>query len=112
VKTNRIALFVLAVAVVTAGAAHAAEMASYQLTIKDHRFQPERVEIPAGQKVKLVIKNEDPTAEEFESSDLNREKVVPAGKTLEVFIGPLKTGTYGFFGDFHPDTAKGQIVVK
>ena len=73
---------------------------------------PEQVEIPAGQKIKLVIKNDGPGPEEFESSDLNREKIIKAGKTAEVTIGPLNPGTYKFIGEFHPQTAQGRIVAK
>jgi len=84
-----------------------------RLTIKDHKFQPERLEVPAGVKFKLTVKNDDPTAEEFESFELNREKVVPPGKEIPVFLGPLDPGRqYPFFGDFHRDTAKGVLVAK
>ena len=84
-----------------------------RLTIKDHKFQPERLEVPAGVKFKLTVKNDDPTAEEFESFELNREKVVPPGKEIPVFLGPLDPGRqYPFFGDFHRDTARGVLVAK
>lgn len=83
-----------------------------QLVIKDHKFQPERLEVPAGVKFKLMVRNNDPTAEEFESFQLNREKVVPPGKEIPVFLGPLDRGEYPFFGDFHQDTAKGVLVAK
>ena len=82
------------------------------LTIKDHKFQPERIEVPAGVKFRLTVKNNDTTAEEFESFELNREKVVPAGKEIPVFLGPLERGQYPFFGDFHRDTARGVLVAK
>ncbi len=85
---------------------------TYTIEIKDHRFVPEELEIPAGTKVKLIIKNLDPTPEEFESYDLNREKVIGGGRQRVIFIGPLKPGTYGFFGEFNPDTAQGRIIVK
>ncbi len=93
-------------------ALQANELPSFALTISNHRFTPEQLEIPAGQKVKLVIKNEGPGPEEFESHDLNREKIIQAGKTVEVTVGPLKPGTYKFFGEFNPKTAQGLIVVK
>lgn len=83
-----------------------------QLIIKDHKFQPDRLEVPAGVKFKLMVRNNDPTAEEFESFQLNREKIVPPGKEIPVFLGPLDRGEYPFFGDFHQDTAKGVIVAK
>ena len=82
------------------------------LTIRDHRFEPSEVTIPADQKVKLIVRNDDPTPEEFESFDLNREKVVAPGGQIEVFVGPLPSGSYEFFGDFHADTARGHIVVR
>jgi len=84
----------------------------YTIVIKDHRFVPEELEIPANTKVKLMVKNLDPTPEEFESYDLNREKVIGGGRQRVLFIGPLKPGTYGFFGDFNQKTAQGRIIVK
>lgn len=92
--------------------ASAANADDPQLVIKDHKFLPERLEVPAGVKFKLMVRNNDPTAEEFESFQLNREKVVPPGKEIPVFLGPLDRGEYPFFGDFHQDTAKGVIVAK
>ncbi|MBS0512453.1 MAG: cupredoxin domain-containing protein [Proteobacteria bacterium] len=82
------------------------------LTIKDHRFQPEEVRVPAGQKVKLVIQNQDGTPEEFESHELNREKVIPGGATANVFIGPLQPGKYPFFGEFNEKTARGVVIAE
>jgi len=84
----------------------------FHLTIKDHRFQPERLEVPAGVKFKITVSNEDATAEEFESHSLHREKIVPAKGQIPVFLGPLQKGEYKFFGDFHQKTAQGVLVVK
>jgi heme/copper-type cytochrome/quinol oxidase subunit 2 len=89
-----------------------AQDAAYTLIIKDHRFQPTEIEIPADKKITLVVKNEDSTPEEFESIELRREKVVPGGDQITVYIGPLKAGRYEFFGDFNPATARGHIVAK
>ena len=93
------------------GALHAEET-TIQLTIRNHKFEPAEVVIPAGQKVKLVIENQDSTAEEFESYDLNREKVVPANGSVVIFVGPLQPGRYPFFGDFNRDSAQGVLVAK
>ena len=82
------------------------------LTIRDHRYDPQELTVPANTKVKLVVKNLDATPEEFESFDLNREKVVGAGAQIEVFVGPLEPGKYEFFGDFHQDTARGHLIAK
>ena len=84
----------------------------FTLTIKDHRYDPEELRIPANTKVKLIVKNMDATPEEFESFDLNSEKVVAAGGQIEVYVGPLDPGKYEFFGDFHQDTARGHLIVK
>jgi hypothetical protein len=84
----------------------------YTLVIRDHRFEPPEIRVPAGKKIKLLIDNQDPTAEEFESHELNREKVIPAKAKLPVFIGPLAPGRYPFFGDFHQQTANGVIIAE
>jgi cupredoxin-like protein len=90
----------------------AAQETSYTLVIKDHRFQPAEIEIPAGVKIALIVRNDDPTPEEFESTELRREKVVPGGEQITVYIGPLRPGRYAFFGDFNPKTARGHIIAK
>lgn len=82
------------------------------IVIKNHRFEPAEVKVPAGQRVKLVVHNQDPTPEEFESHSLNREKVVPPGGKVSIFIGPLKPGRYPFFGEYNEKTAQGVIVVE
>jgi high-affinity iron transporter len=82
------------------------------LVFHNHRFEPPRIEVPAHQKFKLQVKNTDDTADEFESVDLNREKLVTPGQSITVFLGPLDPGEYKFFGDFHQDTAQGVLVAK
>jgi high-affinity iron transporter len=82
------------------------------LVFHNHRFEPSRIEVPAHTKFKLLVKNNDDAADEFESTTLNREKLVPAGQTITVFLGPLDPGEYKFFGDFHQDTAQGVLVAK
>lgn len=89
-----------------------ADEPTFELTISDHRFQPETLNVPANVRIKLVIQNADPTPEEFESYELNREKVISGNSKATVYIGPLEPGTYSFFGEFHEDTAKGSIVAK
>jgi len=81
------------------------------VTIKDHRFVPAEQTIQAGQFTKLIVHNADPTAEEFESADLSREKLVPPGGEIILTLGRLPPGTYQFFGDYHPDSAQGKLVV-
>lgn len=94
-----------------AGVAQAQD-AEARLIIKEHKFVPSELKVPANKKVKLVIENQDATAEEFESYELNREKVVPAKAQVSVFVGPLKPGRYPFFGDFHKETAQGVLIAE
>ena len=83
----------------------------FEIEIRNHLFLPDRLEIPANTKVKLIIYNRDATPEEFESYELNREKVIMGGRKAVVFIGPLAPGEYPFFGEFNPQTALGTIIV-
>jgi plastocyanin len=81
------------------------------ITLRDHQFMPSEVPVPAGVKVTLIIRNEQPETAEFESTSLHREKVVNAGGEITVFVGPLDSGSYEFFDDFHAAT-RGHLVVK
>jgi heme/copper-type cytochrome/quinol oxidase subunit 2 len=110
-KMLRSALLTLALVLATGTSAGAQEPA-YTLVIKDHQFQPTEIEIPAGKKIALLVKNNDTTPEEFESTELRREKVVAGGEQITVYIGPLRPGKYEFFGDFNPKTARGHIIAK
>lgn len=83
-----------------------------ELIIKDHLFFPATLEIPAGQKIRIRILNQDPTPEEFESFELNREKLVVGNGEVVIFIGPLEPGEYPFFGEFYPKTAQGVVIAK
>jgi hypothetical protein len=84
------------------------ELPSFNLLIRDGRFVPTTLEVPANTKFRLLIKNEGPGAEEFESVELRKEKVLAPGASSFLIFQPLKPGTYKFFGDFHPDTAPNE----
>jgi plastocyanin len=84
---------------------------SVAIALKNNQFVPSEVRIPAGVKVKLVVRNDNATASEFESTQFHREKVVTPGQEITVFVGPLDPGSYEFFDDFHPQT-RGHLVVK
>lgn len=84
----------------------------YRLVIKDHRFEPAELQLPAGKKVRLIVENQDASPEEFESHPLNREKVIAGNSTASIYVGPLEPGRYPFFGEFNEATAQGVIVVK
>ncbi len=92
-------------------AAFAAD-ADYTLVIKDHRFQPAELNIPSGKKIKLLIENQDATPEEFDSHDLNREKVITGHGSATLYIGPLDSGRYQFMGEFNAATAQGVVIAQ
>lgn len=102
----------LAIAMLLTAGGACAEDYDARLVIKDHKFEPAELTVPAGQKIKLLVDNQDATPEEFESNELNREKVVVGKSSITVFLGPLDAGRYPFFGDFHQETAQGVLIVK
>jgi hypothetical protein len=81
-------------------------------TIKDHRFEPAEIRVPAGKRVTLTVINADPTPEEFESHVLKVEKIIPGKSKATVQFGPLKPGTYKFEGEFNPKTAQGVVIAE
>jgi plastocyanin len=84
----------------------------FALAIREHRFEPAELHVPAGRKIKLVVHNQDATPEEFESYELNREKVIAPGSKVSIYVGPLAPGRYPFFGEFHEKTARGAIIAE
>jgi hypothetical protein len=81
------------------------------IDLKDNIFEPSIITISENTKIKLIIVNQDDSPEEFDSFDLNREKVIFANSSAILFIGPLPKGTYHFFGEYHPETAIGKVIV-
>ena len=84
----------------------------FALTIKDHRFEPAELQVPANKELTLTVTNADATAEEFESDDFDAEKVIAGGQSAVIKVDPLDPGRYEFFGEYHEDTAKGALVAK
>ena len=105
-------LVVIGIAGLLATGTTAARSDDYVLTIKDHRFSPEEIKVPANERVAITVINEDATPEEFDSSALKVEKVV-AGKSKGIVrIGPLKPGRYPFIGEYNEATAKGTVIAE
>ena len=94
------------------GSTQAEELREFKLAIKTGHFIPETLEVPAGVRFKLVITNQGPGPEEFESYELKKESVMGEGAIRPLVFASLKPGSYPFFSEFHPDTAKGRIIAK
>jgi hypothetical protein len=92
------------------GAAYADDPVSIDVTLKDHRFTPAEIHIPAGHRAELRVRNEDPTPEEFDSSALKVEKVIAGGSSAIIHLRPLGPGRFPFMGEFNPETANGVVV--
>lgn len=105
-------LLAIAALALALGTASAQELPTFRLEMKNGHFDPTEVVVPANTRFKLVLHNAGTDAEEFESLELKKEKVLAPGATSFVVFAPLKPGSYRFFGEFHPDTAQGRIVAR
>lgn len=103
---------ILGITVLISGSLFAEEMAKYEVRIKDHKFNVSSLKVKANTKFELTVINEDKSAEEFESHKLKIEKHLGPNKTIKIILGPLKPGVYPFFGEFHEDSAKSEIVAE
>jgi len=90
----------------------AGELPTFHVVAKGGRLSPERIEVPAGKRIKLIIKNEGPGPIEFESLNPRIEKVLAAGGSSFVVLPPLKPGTYTFIDEFHAETGSMQLIAK
>lgn len=90
----------------------AAPLPSYELNLRDGQFTPTVLEVPAGQRFKIVLKNQGEGPAEFESTPLRVEKVLSPGVTSFVVIHPLRPGRYPFFDEFNPQLPKGAILAQ
>lgn len=83
-----------------------------EVILKDHRFTPAEIHVPAGKRTQLLVKNQDATADEFDSTSLKVEKVIGGGSEGVVRLHELDPGHYPFMGEFHSETAQGVVVAE
>lgn len=103
--------FIVLLTVLFSNMAAYADDSEYAITEKNKQFSPQVLTVPAGQKIRITVKNEDSTPAEFESADFDREKVVAANSSIIVSIGPLDAGKYSYVDDFHHEST-GTIIAK
>ena len=89
--------------------ARAEEVPTFRLTLKGHQFTPAELQVPAGVRFVLVVKNEDTTPAEFESKGLGAEKIISAGREATIRVGPLAPGRYPFEDEFN-NQAQGTVI--
>ncbi len=109
---GRLASAAFAAAVFLSAPAQAADLPTYTVVARDGRFIPDTLNVPAGVRFKIAVRNRGGDAIEFESLQLRKEKVLAPGAESFVVIAPLKPGEYEFFDEFHPNTGRTRIVVK
>lgn len=102
----------MTVIIVAPQAAHADELPTFTIVMKQGRLHPDTLEVPANKRFKLILRNEGVSPVEFESRSLRKEKVLAPGATSFLVVAPQKPGEYDMFDEFHEDTARGRIVVK
>lgn len=90
----------------------AQELPTFEVVAKEGRLFPERLEVPIGQRIKLVVKNQGKSPIEFENLAMRIEKVLAPGATSFVVLPKLKPGEYEFIDEFHMDTGKMIVVAK
>ena len=103
---------VVLTALIAPSLAHVAVAQEFNLVIRNNKFEPEEIRVPANKRVSIYVSNEDATPEEFDSTALKVEKVIPGKSKGLVRIGPLAPGRYEFIGEFHADTAKGVVIAE
>lgn len=89
-----------------------ADQPAFELSVKDHKFDPAPLTIPADTKVKITLHNLDSSTAEFISDDFKGGKLAKGGQSVTFFIGPLKAGTYEFHDEYHEDVSRTQLIVK
>ena len=93
-------------------AAAAEELPAFEVVAKEGRLIPARLDVPAGRRIKLVIRNEGKSPIEFENLDMRVEKVLAPGATSFVVLPKLKPGEYEFIDEFHEATGRMKVVAK
>ena len=64
---NMMHAVVLAIALAALGVASVpARAQEFNLVIRNHKFEPEEIRVPAGKRVSIYVSNEDATPEEFD----------------------------------------------
>jgi Cupredoxin-like domain len=106
--------FALVAAVLVSASVPAAASAAAPLpmTLKNHRFTPAEVRVKAGEPSVIALRNDDDTAEEFDSTALKVEKVVAGHSSGNVRLRPLSPGRYPFMGEYHSETAQGVVIAE
>jgi hypothetical protein len=90
----------------------AADEPVFNIEMNDGVITPSRIEVPAKRRFKIIIRNTGKMPAEFESTELRKEVVIPAGGEAPLIIRTLDAGEYKFFDDFQPSAPPALLVAK
>lgn len=107
---NRLVLALALIAMPLASAARADD--AIEVHLKDHKFTPSVIKVKANRPSMIVLHNDDDTADEFDSSSLKIEKVVPGKDKGNIRVRALAPGKYPFMGEYHAATAQGVVIAQ
>ncbi len=93
-----------------AGFARADDLATYEITLKDHHFNPAEIHVPTGKPFFVVVTNASDAADEFEMLIPALERPLQPGQQGKVKIRPLGPGRFPFFGESDPDREQGVFI--
>jgi len=82
------------------------------VTLQNHKFSPSEIHVKANTPSVIALTNKDATAEEFDSTALQVEKVVAGNSSGNVRLRALAPGRYPFMGEYHSSTAQGVVVAQ
>jgi hypothetical protein len=80
--------------------------------LKNHKFSPSVIKVKANKPSMIILYNDDDTADEFDSSSLKIERVVPGHNKGNIRLRALAPGEYPFMGEFHAATAQGVVIAE
>jgi hypothetical protein len=80
--------------------------------LKNHKFSPSVIKVKANKPSMIILFNDDGSADEFDSSSLKVERVVPGHNKANIRIRALAPGKYPFMGEFNAATAQGVVIAE
>ncbi|ABD89044.1 cupredoxin domain-containing protein [Rhodopseudomonas palustris] len=89
-----------------------ADEVTVEIEMNNGVITPQRLEVPANTRFRLIIKNTGTMPAEFESKELHKEEVVAAGATGRMIFRKLEPGEYSFVDDFSPDAPPAVLIAK
>ena len=78
--------------------------------LKNHKFSPSVIKVKANKPSMITLYNDDGSADEFDSSSLKIERVVPGRAKANIRVRALAPGKYPFMGEFNASTAQGVVI--